>query len=203
MNDTITVNISKKWQMLLWKVFLTLACIFMVVELIMCMTNIGNDKVDLGMSGGAYITLYVVVPFLIYAAALTGTLVALKKNKLTDNGADWLVSLMMFTVLAVPAFEHYNSIILVLMPTIAIVITAIFANQNITIVIALLASASLIINEIHLHHLDAVQWICCYIICIGIYTDLCNVLTEYAYEGTDGIHRQFHSSSDESYDRAS
>ncbi len=44
------------------------------------------------MSGGAYITLYVVVPFLIYAAALTGTLVALKKNKLTDNGADWLVS---------------------------------------------------------------------------------------------------------------
>jgi hypothetical protein len=59
------------------------------------------------------------VPFLIYAAALTGTLVALKKNKLTDNGADWLVSLMMFTVLAVPAFEHYNSIILVLMPTIA------------------------------------------------------------------------------------
>lgn len=113
MNDTITVNISKKWQMLLWKVFLTLACIFMVVELIMCMTNIGNDKADLGMSGGAYITLYVVVPFLIYAAALTGTLVALKKNKLTDNGADWLVSLMMFTVLAVPAFEHYNSIILV------------------------------------------------------------------------------------------
>ena len=153
MNDTITVNISKKWQMLLWKVFLTLACIFMVVELIMCMTNIGNDKADLGMSGGAYLTLYVVVPFLIYAAALTGTLVALKKNKLTDNGADWLVSLMMFTVLAVPAFEHYNSIILVLMPTIAIVITAIFANQNITIVIALLASASLIINEIHLHHL--------------------------------------------------
>lgn len=152
-NDAINVDISKKWQLLLWKVFLSVAIIFMVVEVILCLFNLGNDKKDLGMSDGAYVALYVLLPFLIFAASLTGTLIALKKNKLSENGADWLVSLMILVILSVPAFEHYNSILLVLLPTMAIVFTVTFANQNITLVIALLASCILIINEIRLHGL--------------------------------------------------
>ena len=43
-NDTINVDISKKWQLLLWKVFLSAAIMFMVVEVIICLV-----KKDLGM----------------------------------------------------------------------------------------------------------------------------------------------------------
>ena len=53
-NDTINVDISKKWQLLLWKVFLSAAIMFMVVEVIICLV-----KKDLGMTRGAYMGLYV------------------------------------------------------------------------------------------------------------------------------------------------
>ena len=151
-NDTINVDISKKWQILLWRVFLVVAGIFMVVELIICLSTLGKT-VNLGMSKIAYIILYVVIPLIIYAGVLSSVFIVLKRNKLTENGSDWLVSLMMFVILAIPAIEHYNSIVLVLLPSIAIVITATFANQNITIVIALLASCVMIFNDIRLHGL--------------------------------------------------
>lgn len=38
-NDTINVDISKKWQLLLWKVFLSAAITFMVVEVIICLVK--------------------------------------------------------------------------------------------------------------------------------------------------------------------
>lgn len=104
-NDTINVDISKKWQLLLWKVFLSVAIMFMVVEVIICLV-----KKDLGMARGAYMGLYVAIPLVIYAGVLSGTLYVLKKNKLTENGADWLVSMMMFVIFIVPAFEHYDAI---------------------------------------------------------------------------------------------
>ena len=56
-NDTINVDISKKWQLLLWKVFLSAAIMFMVVEVIICLV-----KKDLGMTRGAYMGLYVAIP---------------------------------------------------------------------------------------------------------------------------------------------
>ena len=132
-NDTINVDISKKWQLLLWKVFLSAAITFMVVEVIICLV-----KKDLGMARGAYMGLYVAIPLVIYAGVLSGTLYVLKKNKLNENGADWLVSMMMFVIFTVPAFEHYNVIVLALLPMVSIVITAVFANQNITLVMTLL-----------------------------------------------------------------
>ena len=147
-NDTINVDIGKKWQLLLWKVFLSAAITFMVVEVIICLA-----KKDLGMSLGAYVGLYIAIPFVIYAGVLSGTLYVLKKNKLTENGADWLVSMMMFVIFTVPAFEHYNAVILVLLPMVSIVITAVFANQNITLVMTLLTFCSLIINDIRLYSL--------------------------------------------------
>ena len=110
-NDTINVDISKKWQLLLWKVFLSAAITFMVVEVIICLV-----KKDLGMARGAYMGLYVAIPLVIYAGVLSGTLYVLKKNKLNENGADWLVSMMMFVIFTVPAFEHYNVIVLALLP---------------------------------------------------------------------------------------
>lgn len=147
-NDTINVDISKKWQLLLWKVFLSAAITFMVVEVIICLV-----KKDLGMARGAYMGLYVAIPLVIYAGVLSGTLYVLKKNKLNENGADWLVSMMMFVIFTVPAFEHYNVIVLALLPMVSIVITAVFANQNITLVMTLLTFCSLIINDIRLYSL--------------------------------------------------
>ena len=147
-NDTINVDISKKWQLLLWKVFLSVAIMFMVVEVIICLV-----KKDLGMARGAYMGLYVAIPLVIYAGVLSGTLYVLKKNKLTENGADWLVSMMMFVIFIVPAFEHYDAIVLALLPMVSIVITAVFANQNITLVMTLLTFCSLIINDIRLYSL--------------------------------------------------
>lgn len=147
-NDTINVDISKKWRLLLWKVFLSAAIMFMVVEVIICLV-----KKDLGMTRGAYMGLYVAIPLVIYAGVLSGTVYVLKKNKLTENGADWLVSMMMFVIFIVPAFEHYNAIVLALLPMVSIVITAVFANQNITLVMTLLTFCSLIINDIRLYSL--------------------------------------------------
>lgn len=75
-NDTINVDISKKWQLLLWKVFLSAAITFMVVEVIICLV-----KKDLGMARGAYMGLYVAIPLVIYAGVLSGTLYVLKKKQ--------------------------------------------------------------------------------------------------------------------------
>lgn len=80
-------------------------------------------------------------------------LICFEKNKLTENGADWLVSMMMFVIFIVPAFEHYDAIVLALLPMVSIVITAVFANQNITLVMTLLTFCSLIINDIRLYSL--------------------------------------------------
>lgn len=152
MINTSSNDISKKWQMLLWRLACVLAVVIIIFNIIMSVGHKGNVDVD-GISKGAYIVLNTILPAIVYLVADLVTFYLIKKEKISDEANKWLISLLLFVVILVPSIQYYNIIVFILVPIAAIIMTGVFANQSITFTITVATMITVIINDIRLNRL--------------------------------------------------
>lgn len=155
MNDTINADINKKWRKRIWNVSLALAIVIVAAEGILFLSNNRVPGSKLGTV--PFFVVHILVPLFIFAISLVGTYYVLKKEKLSDNACDWMLAILVYIILSVPAYGHFHIISLVLLPTAAIAVTAIFASYSITFTVMLLVISSCITNAIRFFQIYEVE----------------------------------------------
>ena len=155
MNDTINADINKKWRKRIWNVSL-------------CSGNRDccsrRDSLFVQQQSAwfqawlySFFVVHILVPLFIFAISLVGTYYVLKKEKLSDNACDWMLAILVYIILSVPAYGHFHIISLALLPTAAIAVTAIFASYSITFTVMLLVISSCITNAIRFFRIYEVE----------------------------------------------
>lgn len=146
MSETVGNDINKKWHSLLWKVCFVSCIAIFAIECLFLLVN--SNKGSLGMSRDEYILNYIMVPTLIDLIVLGSSSYLIRQEKLSINVRNWVVSFMIFIIMAKTPFVHFSLLSLFLLPTIAIIATSIFANYQMTVTISILSIASVIIDNI-------------------------------------------------------
>lgn len=143
MNDSVGNEINEKWHKLLWKIFL-IACIFVfVLECIYFLIYKGENKNEVFIQ-------HIVIPTLIDAVSLSLSAYLLNKENISMEKKNWVVSLLMFLLMATLSTIHSSTLPFILLPCITIVATAIFAEYRITITITFLTLISIVIGNIRI-----------------------------------------------------
>lgn len=150
MNDATNNNINEKWQMLLWRVSAVLSVIILILDIVI---SVGYNDDDGTLSKGVYILMNTVIPVIVYAASNLATFYVIKKKKLNDEAADWIISLLLLIVIIVPSIQYYDVLVFILIPVAAIIMTGVFANQNITLTVTAATLVTVIINDMRLKEL--------------------------------------------------
>lgn len=150
MNEMIDNQINEKWHLLLWKIFAVICGIIILSEWMLIFAYSSDAKPE--MEKGYYIITRAVVPTIIELAILLISRYLLKNDRLDIGKKNWLISFMMFLILATAAYVHFKILPIILLPGAAIVATALFADNGITIVMTLLNLTSIIIDNIRVMH---------------------------------------------------
>jgi diguanylate cyclase (GGDEF)-like protein len=126
-------NKIMRWT--IWRVCLISAIVVAVLEWLYYLAYDLNALRSL--SRLMYIYQYICIPFAINATVLLGSFLVLKFEKLSPKGRNWFISITMYVVLSTIAIIHYVYFPVILITVAAIVTTAIFGDEDISIFITL------------------------------------------------------------------
>ncbi len=147
MNKMIDNQINEKWHMVLWKIFAVVCGIIIVSEWLLYFTYSSDANPKMGK--GLYIIAMAGVPTLIELAVLLVSRYLLKGDKFDIEKKRWLISIMMFCILATASYVHCRLLPIILLPGVAIVATALLVDNKITVVLTILNLMSIVIDYVH------------------------------------------------------
>lgn len=146
MNEVVDNQINEKWHMVLWKIFAVICGIIIASEWMLIFTYSSDANPE--MSKGLYMITMAGAPTLIELAVLVISRYLLKGGRLDIEKKNWLISVMMFCILATAAYVHFRVLPIILLPGAAVVATALFADNRITVVMTILNLVSIVIDNI-------------------------------------------------------
>lgn len=153
MKDMYKEEIEARWQMLIWRMVIAICIVTFALSWLLFI----NYRVSKNVGTGKYIFIYIVIPAVIQVFTVVSSFFLIRSDKVSAKKKNYVVTALIFIVLSVIAFSYYTVMPLILLPCIAIAVTALFADQTLTIVTAFAVLVSIIADVIRLHVNEGVE----------------------------------------------
>ncbi len=129
MNDMYKEDIEARWQLLVWRTVIAICGVTFALSWIL----FGIHRVAKDMNSGIYMLKYIFVPMIIQIITLVVCYFMIKADNMSNKKKDYVVIGLIFVSIGVISFTYYSILPLIMLPSITIVATALFADQALTI----------------------------------------------------------------------
>lgn len=140
-------EIEAKWQKTIWSTMAVVCACAFVFSLVLQLWY----RVDENLGTGEYVLKYVILPAFFQVIMLLGSRFHIYAESADNKYKNYIVVLMIFVVLGIMAFAYYTLWPVVIIPCVAIVATALFADQVLTVFTGIAVFVLLIVNMTRRH----------------------------------------------------
>lgn len=135
-------NINEKWQILLWRIIAIICGITMLIEFLCLKSNARAA----GISNDLFMVKYIIIPAAAEIVILLSAGYFLKLEKIGTESKNWIISVMMFLIYAIIAYNHSSLVLVIFLPSVAVAATALFADNAITFVLTIFNVVSVVVD---------------------------------------------------------
>ena len=147
MNDMYKEDIEARWQLLVWRTVIAICGVTFALSWIL----FGVHRVEKNIGSGLYMLEYIFIPMIIQIITLVVCYFMIKADNMSNKKKDYVVIGLIFVSIGVISFTYYSILPLVLLPSITIVATALFADQALTIWSSVAVIVLTVIDMIRYH----------------------------------------------------
>lgn len=154
MNDMYKEDIEARWQLLVWRTVIAICGVTFALSWIL----FGVHRVEKNIGSGLYMLEYIFIPMIIQIITLVVCYFMIKADNISNEKKNYVVIGLIFVSIGVISFTYYSIMPLVMLPSLTIVATALFADQSLTvwsgIAVAILTAIDMV--RYHFEYTDSV-----------------------------------------------
>lgn len=147
MSDMYKEDIEARWQLLVWRTVIAICGVTFALSWVL----FGVHRVEKNIGSGLYMLEYIFIPMIIQIITLVVCYFMIKADNMSNKKKDYVVIGLIFVSIGVISFTYYSILPLVLLPSITIVATALFADQVLTIWSSVAVIVLTVIDMIRYH----------------------------------------------------
>ena len=129
MNDMYNEDIEARWQLLVWRTVIAICGVTFALSWILY----GVHRVEKNIGSGLYMLEYIFVPMAIQIITLVVCYFMIKADNISNEKKNYVVIGLIFVSIGVISFTYYSILPLIMLPSLTIVATALFADQSLTV----------------------------------------------------------------------
>lgn len=129
MNDMNKEDIEARWQLLVWQTVIAICGVTFALSWIL----FGVHRVEKNIGSGLYMLEYIFIPMVIQIITLVVCYFMIKADTISNEKKNYVVIGLIFVSIGVISFTYYSILPLIMLPSLTIVATALFADQSLTV----------------------------------------------------------------------
>lgn len=129
MNDMYKEDIETRWQLLVWRTVIAICGVTFALSWIL----FGVHRVEKNIGSGLYMLEYIFIPMIIQIITLVVCYFMIKADTISNEKKNYVVIGLIFVSIGVISFTYYSILPLIMLPSLTIVATALFADQSLTV----------------------------------------------------------------------
>ncbi len=129
MNDMNKEDIEARWQLLVWQTVIAICGVTFALSWIL----FGVHRVEKNIGSGLYMLEYIFIPMVIQIITLVVCYFMIKADNISNEKKNYVVIGLIFVSIGVISFTYYSILPLIMLPSLTIVATALFADQSLTV----------------------------------------------------------------------
>lgn len=129
MNDMYKEDIEARWQLLVWRTVIAICGVTFALSWILY----GVHRVEKNIGSGLYMLEYIFIPMAIQIITLVVCYFMIKADNISNEKKNYVVIGLIFVSIGVISFTYYSILPLIMLPSLTIVATALFADQSLTV----------------------------------------------------------------------
>lgn len=129
MNDMYKEDIEARWQLLVWRTVIAICGVTFALSWIL----FGVHRVEKNIGSGLYMLEYIFIPMIIQIITLVVCYFMIKADNISNEKKNYVVIGLIFVSIGVISFTYYSILPLIMLPSLTIVATALFADQSLTV----------------------------------------------------------------------
>lgn len=129
MNDMYKEDIEARWQLLVWRTVIAICGVTFALSWIL----FGGHRVEKNIGSGLYMLEYIFIPMIIQIITLVVCYFMIKADNISNEKKNYVVIGLIFVSIGVISFTYYSILPLIMLPSLTIVATALFADQSLTV----------------------------------------------------------------------
>lgn len=129
MNDMYNEDIEARWQLLVWRTVIAICGVTFALSWILY----GVHRVEKNIGSGLYMLEYIFIPMVIQIVTLVVCYFMIKADNISNEKKNYVVIGLIFVSIGVISFTYYSILPLIMLPSLTIVATALFADQSLTV----------------------------------------------------------------------
>lgn len=129
MNDMYKEDIEARWQLLVWRTVIAICGVTFALSWIL----FGVHRVEKNIGSGLYMLEYIFIPMIIQIITLVVCYFMIKADTISNEKKNYVVIGLIFVSIGVISFTYYSILPLIMLPSLTIVATALFADQSLTV----------------------------------------------------------------------
>ena len=129
MNDMYNEDIEARWQLLVWRTVIAICGVTFALSWILY----GVHRVEKNIGSGLYMLEYIFIPMVIQIITLVVCYFMIKADNISNEKKNYVVIGLIFVSIGVISFTYYSILPLIMLPSLTIVATALFADQSLTV----------------------------------------------------------------------
>ncbi len=129
MNDMYNEDIEARWQLLVWRTVIAICGVTFALSWILY----GVHRVEKNIGCGLYMLEYIFIPMVIQIITLVVCYFMIKADNISNEKKNYVVIGLIFVSIGVISFTYYSILPLIMLPSLTIVATALFADQSLTV----------------------------------------------------------------------
>lgn len=129
MNDMYKEDIEARWQLLVWRTVIAICGVTFALSWIL----FGVHRVEKNIGSGLYMLEYIFIPMVIQIIILVVCYFMIKADNISNEKKNYVVIGLIFVSIGVISFTYYSILPLIMLPSLTIVATALFADQSLTV----------------------------------------------------------------------
>ena len=129
MNDMYKEDIEARWQLLVWRTVIAICGVTFALSWIL----FGVHRVEKNIGSGLYMLEYIFIPMAIQIITLVVCYFMIKADNISNEKKNYVVIGLIFVSIGVISFTYYSILPLIMLPSLTIVATALFADQSLTV----------------------------------------------------------------------
>ena len=129
MNDMNKEDIEARRQLLVWQTVIAICGVTFALSWIL----FGVHRVEKNIGSGLYMLEYIFIPMVIQIITLVVCYFMIKADNISNEKKNYVVIGLIFVSIGVISFTYYSILPLIMLPSLTIVATALFADQSLTV----------------------------------------------------------------------
>lgn len=147
MNDMNKEDIEARWQLLVWQTVIAICCVTFALSWIL----FGVHRVEKNIGSGLYMLEYIFIPMVIQIITLVVCYFMIKADNISNEKKNYVVIGLIFVSIGVISFTYYSILPLIMLPSLTIVATALFADQSLTVWSGIAVAILTVIDLVRYH----------------------------------------------------